>query len=120
MLMDLLYSHFEKQNIIIKPGDYYVIQTVEKINLPSDICAHVYMRSTLHRSGISLLSNQINPGYKGAMTFGLTNLGPASVEFELGARICHIQFTEVKGGGNAYRGQWQGGRVTTVKREKQV
>ena len=34
--------------------------------------------------------------------------------------IVHIQFHEVKGTGNMYRGQWQGGRVTTTKKEKQV
>jgi hypothetical protein len=29
-------------------------------------------------------------------------------------------FSEVKGDSNLYRGQWQGGRVTTEKKEKQV
>jgi len=38
----------------------------------------------------------------------------------MGARFVHIQFSEVKGGGSMYRGQWQGGRVTTKKKEKQV
>ena len=35
-------------------------------------------------------------------------------------RIVHIMFFEVKGKGNMYRGQWQGGRVTTTERETQV
>ena len=39
---------------------------------------------------------------------------------ELGARIVHILFYEVKAGGTLYRGQWQGGRVTAAKKEKQV
>ena len=57
---------------------------------------------------------------KGGLTFGLANAGPVTVEIEMGARFMHIQFSEVSGGGNMYRGQWQGGRVTTTKKEKQV
>ena len=52
--------------------------------------------------------------------FGIVNLGPSNVEIELGARIVHAMFFEVKGKTTLYRGQWQGGRVTTRKKEKQV
>ena len=61
-----------------------------------------------------------SPGYRGKLTFGLKNEGPVSVTLELGCRIAHVQFQWVEGGGSAYRGQWQGGRVTTKKREKQI
>ena len=46
--------------------------------------------------------------------------GPLPVVLELGCRFAHIQFFWVDGEGEQYRGQWQGGRVTTDKREKQV
>ena len=78
------------------------------------------MRTTLFRSGLLLLSTQVSPGYKGKLAFGLVNLGPSTVEIELGARIVHIQFEKVEGGGSAYRGQWQGGRVAAAKKEKQI
>jgi len=35
----------------------------------------------------------------------------------MGARVVHITFHEVLGEGSQYRGQWQGGRVTTEGRE---
>ena len=38
----------------------------------------------------------------------------------MGARVVHIMFFEVKGEGNLYRGQWQGGRVTTDQKETQI
>jgi hypothetical protein len=38
----------------------------------------------------------------------------------MGARFAHILFHEIKGVGSKYRGQWQGGRVSATKREKQV
>lgn len=104
----------------IKSGKYYLVRTIESVNLPADIAGYIYMRTTLFRSGLLLLSTQVSPGYKGKLAFGLVNLGPSTVEIEFGARIVHIQFEKVEGGGSAYRGQWQGGRVAAAKKEKQI
>ena len=38
----------------------------------------------------------------------------------MGARFVHVIFHEIKGSGSQYRGQWQGGRVTTRRKERQV
>jgi deoxycytidine triphosphate deaminase len=77
-------------------------------------------RTTTFRSGLFLRTGPVQPGYQGELTFGLKNEGEIRVEIEMGARFAHIVFHEVKGGGSQYRGQWQGGRVTVTKREKQV
>lgn len=105
---------------VLKPGDYVLVKTMEKVNLPNDLTGHIFTRSTLFRSGLSLQVTQVAPGYKGELTFGLYNSGPVTMRIEMGARIAHIQFEEVIGGGAGYRGQWQGGRVSTSKKEKQV
>jgi len=104
----------------IKPGEFYLVQTLEKINLPNFLVATFHPRSTLLRSGIWLLTTQAAPGYCGPLNFGLKNMGNSKVEIELGARIVHVIFWEVSGKGASYRGQWQGGRVTTEKEETQV
>src|SRR4030042_4493168 len=104
----------------IKPGEFYLVQTIEKINLPDYLVATFHPRSTLLRSGIWLLTTQAAPGYCGPLNFGLKNMGDCDVTIELGARFDHVIFWEVSGKGAAYRGQWQGGRVTTDKEEKQV
>ncbi len=109
-----------KKSIKIKPGDFYLVKTIEKINLPLNLSAIIIPRTTTFRSGIFIRTGPIQPGYQGELTFGLKNEGPVTVEIEMGARFVHVIFHEVKGGGNLYRGQWQGGRVTTKKREKQV
>ncbi len=114
------YSPNKKTKITIKPGEFYLVKTVEKINLPLNLAAVILPRTTTFRSGIFLRTGPVQPGYQGELTFGLKNEGPARVTFEMGARFVHIQFHEVKGGGSRYRGQWQGGRVTTKKKEKQV
>lgn len=107
-------------SITIKPGDFYLIKTIETVNMPENLTASITPRSTTYRSGLVIRTGNVPPGYSGGLTFGLKNEGPVAVTIEMGARIVHIQFSEVAGGGNMYRGQWQGGRVTTTKKEKQV
>lgn len=114
------YEATRKQKITFLKDKYYLVKTIEKVNLPDNLTLHIYPRSTLFRSGISLLVTQGAPGYSGHLVFGMTNLAETSVEIELGARIAHIQFASVEGGGSSYRGQWQGGRVSAKKKEKQV
>ncbi len=110
----------KKRGIKIKPGDFYLVKTIEKINLPINLSAVIIPRTTTFRSGIFIRTGPIQPGYQGELTFGLKNEGLVTVEIEMGARIVHVIFHEIKGEGSKYRGQWQGGRVTTKRREKQV
>ena len=65
-------------------------------------------------------TGNVAPGYCGKLSFAIKNEGPMPVTIEMGARIVHAQFEWVDGGGTQYKGQWQGGRVTTKKREKQI
>ncbi|MCR4306316.1 MAG: hypothetical protein NUV73_04510 [Candidatus Daviesbacteria bacterium] len=109
-----------QKEIIIKPGDYYLIQTVESVNTPLDLMPIVHTRTSLFRAGLLLLNSKTDPGYTGQLTMGLTNLSPFPVKLQLGARICNIIFHKIKGKTVSYRGQHQGGRVTPKKAERQV
>jgi deoxycytidine triphosphate deaminase len=114
------YDSKKKKVIKIKPGDFYLVKTIEKINLPVNLSAQIIPRTTTFRSGLFIRTGPIQPGYQGELTFGLKNEGPVTVTIEMGARFVHVLFQEVKGGGSKYRGQWQGGRVSATKKEKQV
>lgn len=107
------------RSLIIKPGEFYLVTTMESVNLPLNLCATFIPRTTTFRSGLFLRTGVAQPGYKGKLTFGLKNEGPITVEIEYGARFVFVQFHEVVGG-TQYKGQWQGGRITTEKREKQI
>ena len=114
------YEEGKKNTITIQPGDFVLVKTIESVNMPENLTANMKPRSTTFRSGIFIRTGNIPPGYHGGLTFGLKNEGSIPVTIEMGARIIHIQFEEVMGGGNMYRGQWQGGRVTATKKETQV
>lgn len=119
--MKLLVSYKNNdKGFTFEPGKYYLVTTMEEVSLPQDITCNMKPRTTTFRSGLFLRTGNVAPGYSGKLTFALKNEGPIPVTVEIGARIIHAQFFRVEGGGNMYRGQWQGGRVTTKKREKQV
>jgi deoxycytidine triphosphate deaminase len=115
-----VYDPKKTSSIKIKPEDFFLVKTIEKINLPLNLSAVIIPRTTTFRSGLFIRTGPIQPGYSGELTFGLKNEGPITVEIEMGARFVHLIFHEIKGKGSAYRGQWQGGRVTTSRKERQV
>ncbi|KKR91752.1 MAG: Deoxycytidine deaminase [Parcubacteria group bacterium GW2011_GWC2_42_12] len=111
----------ETENFFIfKPGKYYLIKTMEKVNLPTILSGIIFPRTTMFRSGLGLFNGIVQPGYCGELTFGICNLGQSDIKISFGARVVHITFHEVLGAGNEYRGQWQGGRVATEGKETQV
>ena len=101
-----------QDELVIRPGEYYLVQTAETVNTPLDFMPMVYPRSSLFRVGLLLLATKTDPGYKGQLTFGLTNLGPHPVKLQMGARFCNIVFHQIEGETIGYRGQHQGGRFS--------
>ncbi len=110
----------DKNHFIFGPGKYYLVKTIEKVNLPVTLSGIIFPRTTMFRSGLALFNGLVQPGYCGELTFGVCNLGKSKIKISFGARIAHITFHKVLGEGNKYRGQWQGGRVAAEKKEKQV
>ncbi|MEK6905994.1 MAG: hypothetical protein AABW81_00040 [Nanoarchaeota archaeon] len=130
-------ASFEKHGnkiVRMKPWDYYLVSTIEKINCPSEkieiepgmppqyIVPVIGTRTTNFRSGVALHCTDTNPGYSGKLTFGLSNLGPCDYHIQLGARMFTIKFVPLIGEiARAYEGQWQDGRTSTGgKLEEQV
>jgi len=101
-----------QDDLVIAPGEYYLVQTAETVNTPLDLMPMVYPRSSLFRAGLLFLATKTDPGYKGQLTFGLTNLSAFPVRLQLGARICNIVFHKIEGDVIGYRGQHQGGRFS--------
>lgn len=114
------YEEGKSTKVELKPHTYYTMKTVESVNMPDDLLAIMTPRSTLFRSGVFIFGGQTPPGYKGGLTMGIYNFRDEKFDLEMGARVVHIMFFKVEGEVNLYKGQWQGGRVTTDKREKQI
>ncbi|MBI2084325.1 MAG: hypothetical protein HYT70_01800 [Candidatus Aenigmarchaeota archaeon] len=109
-----------KHSHTINPGEFYLAKTIEKVNTPENITINFKPRTTTFRSGLHIRTGNVAPGYRGELTFAIKNDGPVPVTLEMGARIVHAQFHLVEGNVNSYKGQWQGGRITTDGKEKQI
>lgn len=104
----------------LKSKEIYLVTTVEHFDLPSNLAALFYPRSTLFRSGVGFDSSVLPPGYSGPMTFALTNNFLNDFELQQGARFAHVIFTAVSGDVRNYEGQWQYGRISQPNNEEQL
>lgn len=98
----------------IKPGEFYLSKTMEKVNTPINAVGMILPRTTLFRMGLFMQTGFCQPGYKGDLYFGIYNTSTQIYTVQMGARFAHIVFLEI--GGDlirGYEGQWQGGRATT-------
>lgn len=100
---------------------YYLLKTVEQINMPDDLVGLVWPRTTVFRCGLLLSTAPVSPGYHGTLTFGLTRSG-AQVTLQHSeeanpdkrTRIACIRFARLSDNESTlYDGVWQGGRMST-------
>src|SRR5947207_8838207 len=66
--------------LIIEPGDFAVVLTLEELRLSPQYAARFGLRSKYARKGlIATTGAQIDPGYHGRLVVGLTNLSPKPI-----------------------------------------
>ncbi|CCQ34569.1 putative deoxycytidine triphosphate deaminase protein [Halorhabdus tiamatea SARL4B] len=82
---------------ILHPGDFVLGTTVETVEIPDDLIAHVEGRSSLGRLAVVVhaTAGLADPGYRGQITLELSNLGTAPVALTPGMRISQLTFTEL-------------------------
>lgn len=101
-----------KNNVFfLEPEKYYLLKTMEKVNMPADLVAFIFNRSSLFRCGASIRSAIIDPGYKGELTVGIKNESNFEIKIEKGARVAQVVFAKIEGKTKGYKGRYQGGRV---------
>lgn len=82
----------KEKTIVIPPGAFTLLTTLEKIKLSKKYAGHIGMRSYYTRKGLVLLSGiQIDPGFEGHLVLGACNLSPRSLEIRYGDPICTIE-----------------------------
>lgn len=81
----------------IKPGEYILIKTGEKFNIPANLTAHVRPRTTFNRFGLTLSDQHMNPGFRGHLFLGLYNATPNIINIVPGLTIGQMVFEKVQG-----------------------
>ena len=70
--MELVAKYEEGKNVRIslEPKVYYLMKTIEKVNMPQDFLAISTPRSTLFRSGVYIFGGQVPPGILRRIVYG--------------------------------------------------
>ena len=102
----------EGGEFILHPGDFVLGTTVERVELPPDLIAHVQGRSSLGRLAVVIHATAgiIDPGYRGQITLELSNLGTAPVALSPGMRISQVLFTELSSAADRPYGSERGSK----------
>lgn len=117
-------THLERgERFIVHPGEFVLGTTLEQVRVPDDLVARLEGRSSIGRLGIVIHSTAgyIDPGFEGAITLEISNLGRIAVALYPQMRICQISFeqmsTPVSQGYGARRlAKYQGQAFPTVSR----
>lgn len=81
---------------IVHPGEFVLGATIEYLQLSSRYVGRVEGRSSLGRIGIIIHSTAgyIDPGFEGAITLEISNVGKIPVALYKGMRICQVSFLQ--------------------------
>jgi len=99
----------QKGLLIIASGDFALVTTHERITMPMDMAGHLGLRSHYAKKGLVLLSGpQIDPGLKGVLVLGLSNLSPRDVAIPYKDPLCTVElFSLDNPAEKGYEGEYQ-------------
>ncbi|MDH4228704.1 MAG: dCTP deaminase [Nitrospirota bacterium] len=94
--------------VLLKPGETVLGITVEKIELPDDICGWLEGRSRFARLGllVHISASFMQPGLANHQVLEMSNFGPMPLEIYPGTPICQFIFQRTIGHGS-YQGRFR-------------
>ena len=97
--LDLSMAHFKMKAtdpFVLHPGEFALASTLEYVQIPLDIAARLEGRSTWGRLGLQIHATAgfVDPGFKGALTFELSNVSTVPIPLYPGVRIGQLCFFE--------------------------
>ena len=94
----------------IEPGDFAVVETLERVSFGNQIAAQLGLRSEYARKGLLMLSGpQVDPGFNGVLVVRLINLAPDPAVLVFEAPFLTTQFFRLNEPVSVpYRGPYQG------------
>lgn len=87
----------QDEPFILHPGEFVLGQTLEWVELPDDLLAHLDGKSSLGRVGLLIHSTAgyVDPGWKGTLTLELSNVANLPIALYQGMKIGQISFVRM-------------------------
>lgn len=81
--------------IILKPGSFYHLHTIQKVNLPPDLHGKTSSIMNQALSGIKVTTGVVDPGFNGRLILGAENAGETAQSISVGESIVKMTFTKL-------------------------
>lgn len=97
-------------SLILKPGDFFLLKTKNKISLSDTIAGMLGGRSRYARKGLLIhcTSSLIAPGFSGHIVLEVKNVGNENIRIVDGEKICSLSFLKMfTACRNPYNGRYQ-------------
>lgn len=107
---DIHYTKVSLDNWEIKPGDFILGSTMEKVTLPDNIAAEITGKSTIGRVGLTVhaTAGWIDPGFQGNVTFEIKNISNNTIKLKKGDLIAQVVFHQLATTATqSYNGKYQ-------------
>ena len=87
----------KRPNYDIQSGQMVAIISLEKLELPLDLCGRFGIRSAYARLGINAFGGlQLDPGFRGKLIMNLLNVGPEPITVTLKEPIFSVEFERLE------------------------
>lgn len=97
-----------KEPITMQPGQFMLLSTLERFDLPSNVVCYIYNKSSLIRNGFRVEHTVAEPGWRGYLTLEVSNIYVNKILLHPGCAVAQAVFhfldepTELP-----YRGKYQ-------------
>ncbi|MBU4384393.1 MAG: hypothetical protein KKH66_18280 [Proteobacteria bacterium] len=82
--------------ILIEPGDFVMLMTLEKVEIPPEYMAFISIKTGFKNRGLVNISGfHVDPGYNGNLIFSVYNAGPSGIVIRYGEPVFIIFFAEL-------------------------
>lgn len=87
----------DNESITIRPREFMLGSTLEKIKLPADLAGRLEGKSSLGRLGLVIHSTagKVDPGFEGNLVLEITNIGTVPIILHPRMRICQLLFEQL-------------------------
>lgn len=114
----------DEKPFFLQPGEFVLVSTLEDITLPDDIVGRLEGKSSLGRIGLLINSTAgyVDPGWRGRLTMGLSNVAKVPITLYSGMKIGQISFLRLTTaaerlyGDESLGSRYQGQTETTASR----
>jgi len=83
--------------IVIPPGQFVLLSTLEYVKLPENIVGLCNLRSTFARWGLVIPPTVVDAGFEGNITIELVNCSPNTIVLRPYLRFLHLVLVKTKG-----------------------